>query len=61
MKGIGVGFEFGLRNNKQEGYNYKLAKDKLSPANFKIEVLAGSVNPLQTYGCSVLLINFKHS
>ncbi len=48
-KGLGVGFEFGLKGNKQEGYNYKLAKDGLTPGDLKIGDLDSSDNPLQTY------------
>jgi DUF3078 family protein len=49
LKRLGVGFEFGLKSNKQEGYNYKLAQDGLSPDDFKIGDLSSSDNPLQTY------------
>ncbi|TAK34680.1 MAG: DUF3078 domain-containing protein [Saprospiraceae bacterium] len=48
-KGMGVGFEFGLKSNKQESYNYKLTKDGISPDDFKIGDLDSSDNPLQTY------------
>ena len=49
-KGIGVGFEFGLRGNKQEGYNYKLKQDNtLTPETFKIGDLKGADNPVQSY------------
>ncbi len=48
-KGIGVGFEFGLKNNKQEAYNYKLKTDGLDPETFKIGDLSSDDNPLQTY------------
>ncbi|MEO1515940.1 MAG: DUF3078 domain-containing protein [Bacteroidota bacterium] len=51
FKKIGVGFELGLRGNKQEGYNAFLA----DPANgvtadtFSIDDLDSDDNPLQTY------------
>ncbi len=49
-KGIGVGFEFGLRGNKQEGYNYKLTGDEtLNVDNFSIEDLESDDNPVQSY------------
>ena len=49
-KGIGVGLEFGLRGNKQEGYNAFLAGDEnLSADTFKIDDLDSDNNPLQTY------------
>jgi hypothetical protein len=48
-KALGVGFELGLKNNRQEGYNYKLAKDNLSPDDFNIDDLNSSDNPIQTY------------
>lgn len=48
-KGIGVGFELGLKNNKQEAYNYKLRTDGLDPENFTIGDLSNDDNPLQTY------------
>lgn len=48
-KGLGVGFEFGLKGNKQEGYNYKLAQEGLTPDDLKIGDLDSSGNPLQTY------------
>ncbi len=52
-KGIGVGFEFGLRGNKQEGYNNYLdtntANPKHTAENFAIKDLESDDNPLQTY------------
>lgn len=48
-KGLGVGFELGLKNSRQEGYNYKLVQDVLDPEDFKIDDLDGEDNPLQTY------------
>ncbi len=57
-KGLGVGLEFGLRKNKQEGYNDKLAgNDTLNPDIFKIEDLESDDNPLQTYW----LLGFTYS
>ena len=53
VKGIGVGLEIGLRNNRQEGYNAYLAENGLSADAVKIDDFddgtpAGE-NPLQTY------------
>lgn len=49
-KGIGVGFELGLRGNKQESYNAKLAGDEtLTPEDFKIGDLDGDDNDIQSY------------
>jgi hypothetical protein len=48
-KGLGVGFELGLRSNKQESYNAKVAADMLDPEVFNIDDLASDDNPLQTY------------
>lgn len=48
-KGLGIGAELGLKGNKQEGYNFKLAQDNLSPDNFKIDDLKSSDNPVQSY------------
>ena len=48
-KGLGVGFELGLRSNKQESYNHYLSKNDLSAEDFKIEDLDSKDNPLQTY------------
>jgi hypothetical protein len=33
-KGIGVGFDFGLRNNKQEALNFALAQDPATATSF---------------------------
>ncbi|MEL6863385.1 MAG: DUF3078 domain-containing protein [Bacteroidota bacterium] len=58
FKGIGVGLEFGLRGNKQEGYNAALAADEtLSTDTFKIDDLDSDDNPLQTYW----LLGFTYS
>lgn len=48
-KGIGLGLEFGLRGNKQEGYNTFLASSGQTAENFAIDDLASDDNPLQTY------------
>lgn len=49
-KGIGVGFELGVRGNRQESYNAVLAADSsLDPETFRLEDLEGSDNDLQTY------------
>lgn len=48
-KGLGVGFELGLRSNKQESYNAKVAADMLDPEVFSIDDLESDDNPLQTY------------
>lgn len=56
-KGLGLGFELGLRNNKQEGYNYYLIQNNLTSETFKIEDLDGEDNPLQTYW----LLGFTYS
>ena len=44
-KGIGVGFELGLRGNKQEGYNAALPDQP----TLKIQDLPSADNPLQSY------------
>ena len=41
---IGVGFDFGLRNNKQEALNYALAQDPPAATGFD-----DVDNDLQTY------------
>lgn len=46
-KGLGVGFELGLRKNKQEGYNSSDAF-AMNP-ELKIDDLADDDNPLQNY------------
>lgn len=47
-KGIGAGFEFGLRDNKQEAYNFALAN--WDPMSSDPEPTLGNVdNKLQTY------------
>ncbi len=58
-KGIGVGFEFGLRHNKQESYNALLTGSDISSDDFKIDQLDelgdalglknSDVNPIQSY------------
>ncbi|MFK7807204.1 MAG: hypothetical protein AB8F74_05305, partial [Saprospiraceae bacterium] len=55
-KGIGVGFEFGLRGNRQEGYNGFLAnngidKDAVEIADFDSDNATGlkGDNPIQSY------------
>lgn len=51
-KGIGVGFEFGLRKNKQESYNTFLAASGADPELVEIDTFEDqpdSDNPLQTY------------
>lgn len=51
-KGIGVGFEFGLRRNKQESYNTYLAASGADPEVVAIDAFEdepGADNPLQTY------------
>ena len=52
-KGIGFGFDFGLRKNKQESYNTFLAESGADPDLIKIDTFDDSTNkgdnPLQTY------------
>jgi len=49
-KGIGVGFELGVRGNRQESYNAVLAGDSsLDPETFKLEDLDDNDNSLQSY------------
>ena len=58
-KGIGVGFEFGLRHNKQESYNAVLTSSGISSDDFKIDQLndlgdalgleKADINPIQSY------------
>ena len=53
-KGIGVGFEFGLRKNKQESYNtFLVDPSTVNPETIAIEDFDNSTNkgdnPLQTY------------
>jgi len=43
-KGIGVGFDFGLRNNKQEALNYALGQNLTTPPTF-----SNVDNKLQSY------------
>jgi Protein of unknown function (DUF3078) len=47
-KGLGVGFEFGLRGNKQESFNSYLAKNVTTP-EFEIGDLDKDDNPIQSY------------
>ena len=50
FKGLGVGFELGLRANKQESYNDFLnTNDNVTSDNFKIGDLESDDNPLQMY------------
>jgi len=50
FKGLGVGFEFGLRGNKQESYNEFLEQNTdLTSDTFKIGDLTSDDDPLQTY------------
>jgi len=52
-KGIGVGFEFGLRGNKQESYNTFLTATGADPEMVAIDAFDDSTNkgdnPLQSY------------
>ncbi len=48
FKGLGVGFELGLRGNKQEGFNNFLAVPGTDPL-LKIGDLPDTENPLQSY------------
>ncbi len=51
-KGIGVGFEFGLRKNKQESYNTFIAASGADPEMVLIDTFEdqpNADNPLQTY------------
>lgn len=51
-KGIGVGFEFGLRKNKQESYNTFIATSGADPEVVSIDTFEdqpNADNPLQTY------------
>lgn len=51
-KGIGVGFEFGLRKNKQESYNTFIAASGADPEIIAIDAFEDQPdadNPLQTY------------
>lgn len=51
-KGIGVGFEFGLRKNKQESYNTFIAASGADPELIAIDAFEDQLNadnPLQTY------------
>lgn len=50
-KGIGVGFELGLRGNRQEGYNaFVMDPDNnVDPETFPIDDLDAADNPLQSY------------
>ncbi|MEZ4950587.1 MAG: DUF3078 domain-containing protein [Saprospiraceae bacterium] len=48
-KGLGVGFELGLRSNKQESYNKFVEAEMLDPETFNIDDLDSGDNPLQTY------------
>jgi len=51
-KGIGVGFEFGLRGNKQESYNTFITASGADPEMIAIDAFEdepNAENPLQTY------------
>ncbi|MBA6313724.1 DUF3078 domain-containing protein [Cellulophaga baltica] len=52
-KGIGVGFDFGLRNNKQEALNYALNQDPATATSFD-----DVDNKLQTYWMAGLNYSF---
>ena len=55
-KNIGVGFDFGLRSNKQEALNFALAQ--YDPMGMEEEPTFGNVdNELQTYW--MIGINYK--
>lgn len=49
-KALGVGFDFGLRSNKQEAFNFALAEAALlDPAPTTLPTLADTDNKLQTF------------
>lgn len=49
-KAIGVGFDFGLRSNKQEAFNYALAQDALLvPPPTTVRTLENTDNELQSF------------
>lgn len=49
-KAIGVGFDFGLRSNKQEAFNYALAQDALLvPPPTEVRTLENTDNELQSF------------
>ncbi len=49
-KAIGVGFDFGLRSNKQEAFNYALAQDALLvPPPTDVRTLENTDNELQSF------------
>jgi len=62
-RGIGVGFEFGLRNNRQEGYNtYLAANPTITPETVEIGDFTDqpdAENPLQTYWLLGLTYNIS--
>ena len=59
-KGIGVGFEFGLRQNKQEALNYELGQFDATAVPAQIEPTFDNVdNELQTYWLLGLNYSFK--
>ena len=61
-KGIGVGFEFGLRRNKQESYNTFLAASGADPKVIAIDAFEdqpNADNPLQTYWLLGLTYNIS--
>ena len=54
LDGLGVGFELGLRGNRQEGFNNFLTTDEgmqalIDNPDYEIDDLDGEDNPLQTY------------
>ncbi|NNE28272.1 MAG: DUF3078 domain-containing protein [Saprospiraceae bacterium] len=49
MNGLGVGFELGLRGNKQEGFNNFLTNNPDTAPEFKIDDLDKDENPVQSY------------
>jgi len=54
LKGLGIGFELGLRGNRQEGFNNFLGTaegiaERLANPEFGISDLGASNNPVQTY------------
>lgn len=62
-KGIGVGFEFGLRRNRQESYNTFLTANSIMPETVAIDDFDNSTNdgdnPLQSYWLLGLTYNIS--
>ncbi len=48
-KAIGVGFDFGLRSNKQEAFNFGLAQDALAVPPVTTRTLENTDNDLQSF------------